>query len=298
MMVGAEVIVDNILCFLSTAAKDFSEDTLFDLAYCFYSYEKIKESKATISNLLKKDISSRRDPEKKKKELTDVTTLMKELKESEIKVKFVSDSYKGMPPVGFEFIAPLIANLSEEVTKINTVLPSILDIKSEVRNTTDTVRQMKVEVRDIGSKFTKAVAGIEEAANDITNDLTNEDLEIISDIKSFRNSSNIGRLSFGSCSGAAAAGVSSVGGTSSAVEELSAEVATASGVTTKENNHILANRRSSNNNSGSLSSPTYADTANKDNNSGDGNEWTLVNNKKKRTSPHRVGNTGFRVTGS
>ena len=115
---------------------------------------------------------------------------MKKVSESKLKVKFLSDSYKGMPPVGMEFIAPLILNLSDEMTKINNVLPKILDIKTEVTNTADTVRQLKRDVAEIKTKFSSAIAGIQEAADDIVDD----DLGIINEIRSFRKSLTNGQL--------------------------------------------------------------------------------------------------------
>ena len=45
-----------------------------------------------------------------------------------------------------EFIVSLLIKLTEEVNKINEILPKILDIKSEVTNTADTVRNMRVDL--------------------------------------------------------------------------------------------------------------------------------------------------------
>ena len=57
---------------------------------------------------------------------------------------FVSDFYKKRPPVGLEYFNPILNNLSEEVSKINNILPKILDIKSDVCNTADSVRNIKL----------------------------------------------------------------------------------------------------------------------------------------------------------
>ena len=59
--------------------------------------------------------------------------------------------------------APSLSNLVKEITKINEILPKILDIKTEVINTADTVRQMKVDIVDIRNKFSNAVSGMQEA---------------------------------------------------------------------------------------------------------------------------------------
>lgn len=179
-----EIIIDSLLCFLNSASTDFSEDALLDLAHCFYSHEMIKSSKTTLANHLHKDIIWRRDPEKKKKDLRDVMDFLKELSSAKKKIKFVCDSYKGMPPVGLEFIGPLIANLNNDVAKINDVLPKILDIKSEVKNTADAVTNLRTDVIDIKRKFYSAVEGIENA----TSDIADEDLSILNDLKTFRTS--------------------------------------------------------------------------------------------------------------
>ena len=61
------IIINNLLCFINSAKDDFNEETLKDVAYCFFSHEEIKNAKTTICSLLKKDVSWRRDPDKKKK---------------------------------------------------------------------------------------------------------------------------------------------------------------------------------------------------------------------------------------
>ena len=88
-MGAGEIIIDNLLCFLTSATADFSNDTLFDLALCFYSHENIKNSKTTLGNLLHKDISWRRDPEKKKKDLNDVVDSLQALEDSKVRVKYI-----------------------------------------------------------------------------------------------------------------------------------------------------------------------------------------------------------------
>ena len=191
MAAAGEVIIDSLLCFLKSAQDDFTSEGLLDVAHAFYSHEKIKMSKTTLANILHKDIIWRRDPDKKRKDLRDVIDFMKEVTESKSKYLFVADSHKGMPPVGMEFIAPLLSNLAEEMAKINNILPGIMDIKSEVTNTADTVRQLGRDVMDIKGKFSSAVAGMKEAAKDMADD----DVDIINDLRSIRRSLAGNRLS-------------------------------------------------------------------------------------------------------
>ena len=62
-----------------------------------------------------------------------------------------------MPPVGLEYFNPIINNLSEEVSKINNLLPKIFDIKSEVCNTADSVRNIKLQLSGLENKFSNHI---------------------------------------------------------------------------------------------------------------------------------------------
>ena len=182
-----DIIINSVLCFLSDAKADYTNESLTEVAYSFYSHEEIKSAKVELANLLHKDIVWRRDPDKKRKDMKDVVDFLDELIASRSKVRFVTDTYKKMPPMGMELIAPILVNLSEQITRINEFLPKILEIKSEVLNSADTVRQLRVDVNDIKSNFNEAVSGLKEASNDICDN----DLNILDDLRSFRQSLEI-----------------------------------------------------------------------------------------------------------
>lgn len=183
-MGDSEYIVNSILCFVNSAHADFPFDSLSEVAYSFYSHEEIKVAKELLCNLLKKDIVWRRDPDKKKKDLKDLLEMHEELIASKKKVNIVTDTYKKMPPVGMSVFAPVLSNLADEIAKINEILPKILDVKTEVCNTADTVRQMKVDIVDIKNKFKYAVSGMEEASRN----MVNAELDVIEELQSFRKS--------------------------------------------------------------------------------------------------------------
>lgn len=181
---AGEMILNSVLCFINSAKEDHTNDSLIETANAFFSHEDIKSAKTELSNLLHRDILWRRDPDKKRKDMKDVVDLHNDIVKSRLKVKFVTDSYRKMPPVGMEMIAPLLVNLSEEVTKINEVLPKILDIKTEVTNCADTVRQVRIDVNEMRANFTDAVKGL----NSATNDVVENDLSVLEDLRSFRRS--------------------------------------------------------------------------------------------------------------
>ena len=182
---AGDIIINNLLCFISSAKNDHNKAILVEIANSFYSIEKIKEAKVEITNLLKKDFSTRRGPGEKLKHLNDVIDLYEECDVSKMKIKFVADSYKQLPPMGMELLAPIIINLANEVTKINEILPKILDIKTEVLNTADTVREMAVNVKKVNDNFNTAVLGLQAASNDLTGNNDNG-LQRLEDIESFR----------------------------------------------------------------------------------------------------------------
>ena len=154
------LIINNLLCFLRTAKDDYADEVLFDLLLSFYSSDEVKIAKELVADLLKKDITIRKNPGKKKKDLEDIIEYFNEFKDSTNHRKdiFVSDSYKRMPPLGLEFIAPILTNLSDEIIKINNLLPKITDIKSEVANTADTVRSMKVQISNLEKKIANSTS--------------------------------------------------------------------------------------------------------------------------------------------
>ena len=163
--------------------------SLFDVAYAFYSHDRIKSPKEKICISLKRDIVWRKDPKKKKKDLQDLLYYLEEFKEVNKHVKYVTMPPKKMPPVGLEVFAPILTNLAEDIMKLNEVIPKILDIKSEVCNTADTVRQMQLDVNDLKKKFTSAVTFMEGAAKVLRDD----EFDVINQLRSFRQSIGITR---------------------------------------------------------------------------------------------------------
>ena len=158
-----DLIINNLLCFLSSARGDYSNEALFDTIYSFYSEDEIKSAKELIADIIKQDITTRKNPERKKKELNDLLRFYTDFLSSEScrRTIFVSNSYKLMPPLGLEFIAPILVNLTEEIAKINSVLPKIVDIKSEVLNTADAVRNLKSYITNSNSSNIKSHLSIE-----------------------------------------------------------------------------------------------------------------------------------------
>ena len=78
-------------------------------------------------------------------------------------------------------------NISEEVNKINGVLPDTFDIKTEVTNTADTPRNLKDDFVNVDRKFSCEVKGMEMSRVSINMDSIN----MMKNMKSLRNNEHI-----------------------------------------------------------------------------------------------------------
>lgn len=180
-MVAVDTVINSVLCFLDSAKADYSYKQLEDVVHSFYSHEEIKEAKSLLANLLNAEVVWRRDREKKRKDLHDLLDLHGQFSEAGLRKVFVTNSYKNMPPVGLEKFATILSYLMEEIQNLNEVVPKILDIRTEVINTADTVRQLKINVSEIDRKFTSAVSGMENASREVVRRESNviEDLHTL-----------------------------------------------------------------------------------------------------------------------
>ena len=130
-----------------------ARDSLIEVLFNYYSIDEIKTAKETLCDILKKEYPTRKEPGKKRKELNDIYELFIQWMNTKSDVIFVANDYRKLPPVGLEFIAPILNNLIDQVAQINLVLPKIVDIKTEVVNTADTVRSCKSNISDLDDKI-------------------------------------------------------------------------------------------------------------------------------------------------
>ena len=153
MTTRTELKIDNLLSYTLKACEDIGVNTLSDVIFTFYSIDEIINSKATLGSLLNNDVPTRNNPNKKSKELKDLLELLHEFEKSDLRIKFVSDNYKRMPPLGMDCIAPLLIQMGEELLKLNEILPQFADIKCEVLNFGDTIRNVSRDIIEINRKI-------------------------------------------------------------------------------------------------------------------------------------------------
>ena len=82
-----------------------------------------------------------------------------------------------MPLLGLEKFSPVLSSLTEEIIRLNELVPKILDMKTEIFNTEDTVRQMKLELSNVIKKYISAVTGMEKTSKVLRREsLTTQDI--------------------------------------------------------------------------------------------------------------------------
>ena len=60
---SADLVINSVLCFISSAKDDHSNESLIEIATAFYSHEEIKAAKVEVTNILRKDLVWRKNPE-------------------------------------------------------------------------------------------------------------------------------------------------------------------------------------------------------------------------------------------
>ena len=120
MPVIEDAVVNNVLCYLSSARHSYSENSITSICQSFYNADKIYEAKEILFDISKDPVINRRGEGKVKATVLDIVSLLRKIDDNSIPCpKFVCDGYDGMPPSsGFEIIAEHMADLITEISKL------------------------------------------------------------------------------------------------------------------------------------------------------------------------------------
>jgi hypothetical protein len=152
-----ELLTNDILCFISTARHEKSNNEIVISVESFYDFVKIKEAKDLVYDLCKRKICRRKKDEKISKEIGDILSIFETIDEEKISVpRFVAERFDSLPPSsGFDAIARNMSALRELVANLRDEL-------KELRDTCDTFisgmgdqADIKAELSDIKKKLIK-----------------------------------------------------------------------------------------------------------------------------------------------
>ena len=114
-------ILNNVLCFINSSWNDYDRVALHDIVFTFYSDADIIEAKNLICEISETDLQLRRDPNRKKRDLSDILDIFDKIKKVDSPCKdfiFVSDDSKKLPPSGYDTISPALSSLMNEVIEV------------------------------------------------------------------------------------------------------------------------------------------------------------------------------------
>ena len=137
---ASNLVVNNVLCYLSTARHSQTEQSMIAACQSFYKYEDILDAKETLYGFGEETITKRRGDAKARMDITDMIAVLQTYDEKKVTIPtIVCDGYNKMPPAsGFEILAEHIVglmeemhSLKEEISKLNAARSSE-EIKEEL----------------------------------------------------------------------------------------------------------------------------------------------------------------------
>lgn len=194
-------VVNNLLCFISTARRTKTNDYIIQSCLPFYDNLKIREAKEILCSFSNERAVNRRGDNATIKDYQDILELFSKYEENNIDVpEFLSNSFDGMPPCsGYEVIGSTlislmneIINLKEEI-KINKDLDTKQNILlNDINLIKDDIIDIKTNVRDVKLKFFEKSMRRISIVNECKNtDNCNDDLNITKNLSFYRKQSNI-----------------------------------------------------------------------------------------------------------
>lgn len=146
-----EIVIDGLLCYVSTARHSLSKDSIVQSCCSFYDLNKVKESKDLLCVYSGDKPVRRRGDNARKTEMQDIYDTFIKCDENDIVLpRFTADSFDTMPPTaGYELIGTTIVTLINEISSLRDELKSIKDVNKRNDIILDDFNHMKSDVLDI-----------------------------------------------------------------------------------------------------------------------------------------------------
>ena len=158
----SDMIVSNILCYMTTARHSLRNDDIVRVCIAFYSCDDILKGKDLLFDIIGERSSRRRNKDRIIHELEDILKMLQKCDDESIKLpKFVCDSYCGLPPTsGFEIVASRMITLIDEISQLKDEIRDLRDnrLTDDIMRQTCTMLQedviiIKGELRKLNHKF-------------------------------------------------------------------------------------------------------------------------------------------------
>ena len=157
-----ELLINNVLCYISTARDCMKGDDLVRVCLGFFKSEDIVDAKDLLCDIIGEKGKRRRNENRLMHELHDILSLLNKCDDGDVLLpKFVADSYNALPPSsGFEVIAGQIITLMDEISLLRTEVAALKDarlsnnnIQQENNILQEDILEIKGELRKLNHKI-------------------------------------------------------------------------------------------------------------------------------------------------
>ena len=152
-----EMIVNNILCYISTARNTLKNDDIIHVCLAFYKEEEIINAKDLICEIIGEKSKRRRNENRILNELKDIMEMLRTSDEKGLSLpKFVADRYDGLPPTsGFELVANAVNSLLKEIADLRNEITILKTSRNEDENMKQDHQLFKEDLLSIKGELRK-----------------------------------------------------------------------------------------------------------------------------------------------
>ena len=149
------MILNDILCFLSTSIDNLTTEEIISIAVGFYEPEKIKKAKEQIFNICNETAISRRAtknvPNVSVSDIQDILDLIVKMEGKNFTMpKFVAENYLSLPPTsGFLPLARMMSSFRDEIAALRTELSQLKETRENDLKSLEDISDVKQDVSDI-----------------------------------------------------------------------------------------------------------------------------------------------------
>ena len=151
----SEIVVNAILCFITTSRNVLPRDNIVTQAVAFYKDCEIRKSKEVLFAACKEKPKSRRpcssQPNPSIQDVLDMIEVCDKADENGIVLpKFVADSYNSLPPSnGFDSLAAAISSIRDELTAVKEELSICKQSTARDQKSCEDICLVKEDIADI-----------------------------------------------------------------------------------------------------------------------------------------------------
>ena len=128
---NVKLIVNNILCYISTSRHSMRVDDTVKSCFAFFHIDDIMKGKDLLCDIVGERPIRRRNENRILHELQDITDLFNKCDEESKKLPtFVANSFNVLPPLsGFELVADHIMKLNEEILALSKEVEALREAR-------------------------------------------------------------------------------------------------------------------------------------------------------------------------